>query len=301
MPPRTGNACRTVADQAQARWQAGHLREARELFLSCSKGACGARSAECRAALQRLDQDIPSIIPVVTDEHGTPLLDVQVEMDGKLLISHLDGRGLPVDPGLHQFSFKAGQGVFHVEQVMIVEGQRNRVLAAQWTASGANAGASASVAEAAPQSAGPGDAVPAPALEQRSAGAMPPSAASGTALPTADQPHSGKRRSPIWMYAIGGAGVAAVGTSLLLVHWGSQDNGLLDRCAPNCKRSSVDHVRHMYIASDIALGTGVVALGVATWLFISDFTREKAPTEAAYTFDVKPRDLGAVATVGGRF
>jgi ribosome biogenesis GTPase len=65
-------------------------------------------------------------------------------------------------------------------------------------------------------------------------------------------------------YVVAGAGVAAIGTSLLFAVWGSNDNERLNRCAPNCSADSVEHVKNLYIASDVTMGVGVVALGVAT-------------------------------------
>ena len=100
------------------------------------------------------------------------------------------------------------------------------------------------------------------------------------------------------------AGLAAVGTSFLLAHWGREDNVRLDRCAPNCSQDSVDHVRNMYIAADIALGAGIVAIGAATWLYLSHPDAEepaRAESKQAYRFDVRPLASGAFATVRGAF
>jgi hypothetical protein len=102
-------------------------------------------------------------------------------------------------------------------------------------------------------------------------------------------------------YVVAGTGLAAIGTSLLLVYWGSHDNEKLNRCAPDCNPDSVRHIRRMYIASDITMGAGVAALGVATWLLVSDLTEDQAAPRSAYSLDVKPLRSGAFAAFGGAF
>src|SRR6202011_4498491 len=56
----------------------------------------------------------------------TPRVDVQVRVDGKILTSTLDGKALPVEAGLHEYTFATDRGVFATEKVMIAEGEQNR-------------------------------------------------------------------------------------------------------------------------------------------------------------------------------
>jgi len=64
-------------------------------------------------------------------------------------------------------------------------------------------------------------------------------------------------------------------------------------------QESVDHVRRIYLASDVALGAGLAAFGTGViWLIAgSGPSKEKSP----YAFDVKPSSAGALATVSGSF
>jgi hypothetical protein len=288
-PADAARGCALASDRAQAKWQAGHLREARELFLSCTKASCGARAQRCRAAVAQLEQDTPSVVPVVTDASGAPVLEVTVKLDGQTLISRLDGRGVPVDPGPHEFSFSTERGVFDTQKVLIVEGQRNRVIAA-----------TAPAADASPPAAA--EAAPAPVVAQPALAAGAGVAFSAPTTPAKGSETDAQTRGPSALtYVVAGAGLAAVGTSLLLVNWGSDDNERLNQCAPNCSQASVDHVRHLYIAADVGMGVGVVALGVATWLLVSDLSGERAPSRGAYAVDVKPLARGAYATLGGAF
>jgi hypothetical protein len=80
-------------------------------------------------------------------------------------------------------------------------------------------------------------------------------------------------------------GLAALGAGAALTYWGRRDNDLLARCAPYCSPASIDHIRQLYLASDIAIGTGVAAIGIAGVIFL----------------DVRPAPSGAIASVAGTF
>jgi hypothetical protein len=113
------------------REQSGHLIEASELFLACAKEACGTLLQECGSKHIQLAAEIPSIVPVVTDHRGQPNVDVEVKMDGEVLTSKLDGRALRIDPGAHEFAFSTTNGgVFATQKLMILQGQRNRLISA---------------------------------------------------------------------------------------------------------------------------------------------------------------------------
>jgi hypothetical protein len=140
-PKATGSehACMTAFKTAQQHEQSGRLVEASQLFLSCEDETCGSPLwEECAASASRLRAYMPSIVPLVVDDLGQPradVLDVRVKMDGALLISRLDGRALPVDPGTHEFSFDMGGGVVATQKVTIVRGQRNRAISVSLRAS----------------------------------------------------------------------------------------------------------------------------------------------------------------------
>jgi len=107
--------------------QSGNLRQARELFIKCSKASCGSPlREECTTRFTQLSTDIPSIVPVVTDDAGGPQTDVEVRVDGEKLTSSLDGHSFSLDPGVREVSFSKDGRVFATQKVMIVQGQRNR-------------------------------------------------------------------------------------------------------------------------------------------------------------------------------
>ncbi len=284
--------------------KAGHLREARETLRTCAEAtACAGLAPKCAAKYTQLGADMPSIVPIVADDTGTPRADVEVRMDGQMLTSKLDGKGIPVEPGLHELTFSADGKVVGTQKVLVVEGQRNRTVSVvigggEKSSPKATAGASPAANDA-PRSA------QASAPEDTSPGKGDD--AEGPVSSPAEKAAPGRFAMPhsALPYVLAGVGVAAVGAGALLTFWGKKDNDQMGAdCGQTqtCLQSSVDHVKTLYIASDISVGAGVVALGVATWLFASSrSTEEKPAPRSAYVFDVQPTRTGAVASVSGAF
>ena len=277
--------CAAKQKQLQTLEQSGHLREARDAALECSPAVCGELvSQQCRTRHQILEEEIPSVVATAVDEQGAPLVEVEVRVDGALLTTRIDGQGILLDPGLHEFSFSAKDRSPYVEKILIAQGERNRRVSAVLQPAPSVPSAGAKEAAAAVAATPPGSAAPPTA-------AAAPVAASPAVVTEPSRHVSG------WTYVVGGVGVAALGTSIALATWGHTDNQLLDQCAPNCSQESVDHVRHLYIAADVSLGVGVVALGVATWMYFSTpKSAEPRADQAGNQFDVRLAPQGAFAT-----
>jgi hypothetical protein len=299
-------SCKAAYKAAQEREQTCHLREAKELYLTCSKVACGAfMRPECTTKYTQLESDVPSVIPVVTDERGAAIVDVQVKMDGELLTSRLDGRALPVDPGMHEFTFTTGAGVIASQKVMIVAGQRNSPLSVSLGRPTRTLAASVTVppprANLEPRAVAPEK----PAPEKVATRKLVPE----KTLPVEDVREAAStgpqhRRSPGPLpYIIGGAGVAAVGVGALLTLWGQKDNSAMGQCAPDCAPATVTHIKTMYTIADISFGAGAAALGAAAYLFATSGSsgKERPPARAVYSVDVEPTRNGAFASVSGKF
>jgi hypothetical protein len=124
--------CMTAYEDANDRLRSSALLEAKPFLLICAKSECGIfLQRECLAAYTRLDtEDIPTVVPVVTDDAGVLQSEVQVTVDGQVLTTRIEGRPLPVDPGIHEFSFSSAGVVFATERVLIVQGKHNRAIAA---------------------------------------------------------------------------------------------------------------------------------------------------------------------------
>jgi hypothetical protein len=302
-------ACAAAYKSAQERQQANHLREARDLYLACKKAACSkAIRQQCTASYIAVAEDIPTVVPLVTDDQGTPRVDVQVTMDGEFLATRLDGQAYPVDPGIHELSFSTlDGGVFATQKLVVAQGQRNRTVSATFSDRRGKKALAASTIPVPPAdraaleprapaekgeaegskpsvvAAAEGDQAP-----QESASATPPSASSGGPGPLP--------------YVIGGAGLAAIGAGALFIAWGNKDNDKLGQCAPFCSQASVDRVSTLYTTANISIGVGAAALGVATYLFLtSGSNNERPPSRVPYAFDLQPTPSGAFATVSGAF
>jgi hypothetical protein len=72
------------------------------------------------------------------------------------------------------------------------------------------------------------------------------------------------------MYALGGLGVAGIGTFAVLAASGyTAEEHLRDTCEGSCSSHAVSSVRRRYVFADAALGVGVTSLLVlgAVWLW----------------------------------
>jgi hypothetical protein len=288
----------------QEQEKAGHLRAARDSFQTCAQvTSCTGLAPKCGVKYSELASQMPSVVPVVTDEAGSPRVDVQVKVDGETLCSQLDGKGLPVEPGVHEFSFSTERGVFATQKVMIVEGQRNRPITVSMRPTGAVATtAPVDTAATSPAAVEIKPAASAKMVADEPASDSEPAVASAPAAAVSAAPLPRKGPSTL-TYVFGAAGIVGLGAGAALTFWGKKDNDALSQCKPSCSPASVDHIRTLYIASDISLGVGAAALGVAAVLYATTSRSGEQPTapKAAYSVDVHPVQSGAVASVSGAF
>jgi hypothetical protein len=111
------------------------------------------------------------------------------------------------------------------------------------------------------------------------------------APPGADAAPPSERPTPAVVYVLGSIGLTGVATFMGLGIAGLvRENALRDDCAPSCSPGDVDAVRGMYVAGDVALGVGVIALGGALALYLL------RPTVAT---DVTPPAPSSSATRAG--
>lgn len=318
--PEAVSACVDNYKTGLDKEQSGHLRQARELFIKCSKASCGSPlREECTTRFTQLSTDIPSIVPVVTDDAGGPQTDVEVRVDGEKLTSSLDGHSFSLDPGVREVSFSKDGRVFATQKVMIVQGQRNRLISASMSEGGgtvASAPSSKRAIKAAPaKKAAPAVVAQNSDTEASEAAAEPvtkkvtphlgaPAPKPGTE-PEVDltaEEHS-KGGVPTLSYVLGGTGIAALAAGATLIYWGRKDNSRLTECSipdtANCSQGTVDHIHNLYLAGNVALGVGVASLAAAYWVYSRSGKEES--TKEAYHFDVQPNKGGAVAGIAGSF
>jgi len=316
-PAKKENSCVAAFRTAQEHEQAGQLADARELWLKCAKATCGSfLKQECTTRYTQLDGDIPSIVPLVTDEAGTPRVDVQVRIDDKLVASQLDGRALQCDPGMHEFTFSADGNVFSKQKIMILQGQRNRQISASLHAPGRRAAvrSKTAIAEAEkPAPEAPAAEVAASKVEtetpptkseQKSDDAAEAKGDDGAAFnfaggaPDPDEPRGESHKLS---YLLAGVGVAGLSAGALMIYWGRKDNDLLSTCSPGCPPGNVSHIRHLYLAGDIVAGVGVASLAASYLVYALTHSKEEKATQEAYLFHVAPTSSGAVAGISGSF
>ena len=330
--PASLNRCVAAYRESRENERTSHLRAARDLLIECAKPSCSrVLRQQCINRYIRLDADMPSVVPVVTDRSGAPRVDVEVKVDGAPLASRLDGRAIAVDPGVHEFSFHAGGELLASQKVMIIEGQRNRPIAVSVQAKrsltatkapGTSDSKMRTEQALAPAAASPvtdlGESAPGAGTAQTSgapAATGPvaeeaPDAANDSEEAPSDLHESkvlSKPHRSVLPYVLASVGVAGIGGFGLLTYWGRQDNAALDRCTPNCQQSSVDHIHNLYLAADISLGVGIAALGTAAVLWATSSrgnpNAEPASSQktAAYRLDFRPTNSGAFAALSGAF
>jgi hypothetical protein len=307
--PRDEEACLNVLKEAKAKEQSGELQAARVLLRQCAQNPCsGFVRQQCINRNIKLEMDTPSVVLLVTDAGGGSRTDVQVKVDGEPFASTLDGRALPIDPGMHDFSFIADGHVFATQRILIVQGQRNRFITANIGRSGSR-GAVAADDSAVPTSEEQIAKLPvarpraklaeAPAAQK--AAAEPEATAESGAESTPEQGTPKHRRILPWVLT--GVGAAGLGAGAVFTLWGRKDNNNLSACSPNCSDATLSHIKRVYQAADIAIGVGVAALAAAYWsyAFSQSSTAESKSSETALRLDVAPTTSGGFAAVSGRF
>jgi len=267
--------CLAASDQGQQLRDDGKYRRAREAFSACARDACPALvRRDCMKWLADLEQSSPSVVVGAKDDKGGDLVDVTVLVDGAPLVTKLDGKPVPVDPGAHVLRFET-RGYPRVEQhVMVHAGEKSRLLVVQF-----------------------GTPAP-PAPPATPATATAPAAAAAPA----DPGHTPEgTRTSAWVF--GGLALVAFGTEAYFGFSGLSDRSSLkaQACAQtaSCPQSSVDSIRTKFTVADIALGVGIASAAISAYLFLAP-PSETVPSHAA-AVDVVPVPGGAAVSVAGRF
>jgi hypothetical protein len=233
---------------------------------------------------------------------------------------------LPIDPGLHEFSFSTGDHVFANQKILILQGQRNRFITALVDTAGAGhianereqaavelgevprtsptrtAASRVSATAANADAVAPAAAAPAPGVET-TAEKDEEDSPSGSARSSAPEPvkTSRHRLLPI---LLGGVGVVSLGAGALLTYWGRKDNDALAQCSPNCAANTLPHIRRVYYGADAAIGVGIAALAAAYFVYdIKHGSSGEVAGGEALRFGIEPTRTGGggLASVSGAF
>ena len=236
-------ACVASYEESQTQMRRSHLHEARASLQTCLDEAC---PSTLRADCAGWLKEVETRTPSVVVEvvqDGATVKDAKLAIDGKPQL--IDGRAIEIDPGAHAFKVDAPTGTASAD-TMLREGEKLRVVRLELPAT--------KKPEPPPTAA----VVPAPAP-------------------------SYKRPTPWTVWATGGVGVVSLGVFGAFAATGKSDEHGLEPCKPSCTQSQIDHVHGKYVAADVFLGIGVVALGAATVLY---FTRPRITVEKSALFEL---------------
>ncbi|HEY6463642.1 MAG TPA: hypothetical protein VIY73_25915 [Polyangiaceae bacterium] len=242
----TAAQCAGAAEKAQSLRDAAKLVEARAQLLVCMRDECPQVVVhDCVGWMREVEQNLPTVVFAARDPAGADVTDVAVRVDGVPTVQRLDGTAVAIDPGEHVFRFeRAGAAPVDVH-ALVREGEKNRILGAQWT---------------------PGLAL----------GAAADSTVTG--------PASAHGRHTAWPWIVGGVAVVAAGTAIAGIASGLTDRDRMTRTCgttpAGCPEGQIDSARTRVWIGDVAAGVAVVAGAAAAWLFVSESTRVSVGVQA---------------------
>jgi hypothetical protein len=129
-----GDACGDAFTQSSKLARHGKLLEARAALRTCAAVGCPETMRTlCTHDLEAIEPRVPSVVIRARDpDTQRDLVDVVVHVDGVLLEGALDGAAREVDPGLHTFRFERAGLAPSEQQDVIAEGEKSRLIDAQW-------------------------------------------------------------------------------------------------------------------------------------------------------------------------
>jgi hypothetical protein len=281
--------CAQAYERAQDEKTTGQLKAAIEHLKRCVDAKCAKFiRKDCVQWMQDAKRALPTVVFSIR-EGGDEITDVEILCDDKMLIRMLDGKPIPVDPGLHDFTFNVPGLVPAERQVLIKEGERNRII---------------KVELGTPERIAPPPPLPPPAIAAVAAPSPPPSpppSPSSNAEPTLSakpNPPLAESSPPSLAHALpyGLAGVGALGVAgfAVFASFGASQKGDLERsCSPFCQTGQVDSAKTKYVLADTCLGVGLVSLGVATYLLVKRHGQSSSTRNAATSVSFIPQSSGS--------
>ncbi|HEY2370112.1 MAG TPA: hypothetical protein VGH87_27125 [Polyangiaceae bacterium] len=125
-------ACFDASEKAQKLKNDKKLSDARQQFIICARELCPqVVRVECAKSLTEVESGLSTVVVRARDADGKDLIDVKVYVDGNLLLPKLQGTAVPMDPGAHKFRYEFPDGRSYEEDVLIAEGEKDRVIRAE--------------------------------------------------------------------------------------------------------------------------------------------------------------------------
>lgn len=234
--------CPSSSEEGQRQRDKNKYVDARAMFRACSQPTCPAIvRKDCSKWLAELDETQPSVVIAAQDAAGADLAAVRVKLDERQVASRIDGSPIAVDPGEHTLRVEA-DGHAAVSQRLIVRvNEKSRLIRIVFQD-------------------GPKVAVVGP-----------------PAKPAPDAPP--KAGTPVAGIVLAGVGALALGS---FAYFGLKSKGdlgsLRSSCAPYCDQSKLEDVKSKMLIADVSLGVGIVAIGIAAVLFLTNGPPKPAVT-----------------------
>ncbi len=248
----------------------------------CARDVCPATiKKDCSDWLSQSEASLPSVVLGAKDSHGQDLAAAKVTIDGQPSDEKLEGKAMFVDPGPHTFRFEI-PGEKPIDQQIVVREAR-RIASSRCRGK-----------------------KPRRSSRRFREALRPPPA----------EPEEKKSKVPAII--VGGIGIAALGVGAVFAIVGTGDyNDLKNGCGQtkSCTDSDVQPVKTKILIADIAFGVGIVAIGTAVVLYITESGSSSAHAQVgsalpkkkntgfitAPKFDFAPLPGGGAAMLGGSF
>ena len=232
-PPKPSKTCIAAHEEGQKLRSEKKPHAAHEKFVQCANETCPVVvRKECVDQLAAADKDAPTVALEARDDNGNDTAAVKVSLDGTEVASKLTGVAIDVEPGEHVFKFERDDGKSIEQKVLVVEGEKNRKIAADFSTL-----------------------VPKKETATPKKEAPPPPAAQGI--------------SPV-VWIAGGASVLALGSfGFFAIHGKNAEHEVADRCSPHCNDADVTSIHRDYAVADISLGIAAVAAAIAIYFAVA--------------------------------
>jgi hypothetical protein len=217
----------------------GKFLEAQEKLLICSSRTCpGAIISDCGQWIEELEQKTPSMVFEVRRD-SLEATEARVFVDDQLVTDW--ARALKVNPGRHTVRAELPPFEPIVENLVLPEGQRLRLVPFSFKT--AAAPPPASTVEPAPVA--PQPATPLPLLAPR-------------------------RPTPVLVYPLlGVAAAGAVSFAVFSLMGRSKQSDLEQECKPDCSETQLKPMKRSYLIADVSAAAGGAALLGAALLYLT--------------------------------
>ena len=129
VPAWADNKCGTAYVEAQKLRKKGAFTMTRQQLLICASSECiDVVKNDCLGWLDEVNAAVPSVVVAAKGADGKETLDVQVTIDGKLSTHELTTTAIELDPGTHVFAFEYAGQPPREETVILLQGQKNKLI-----------------------------------------------------------------------------------------------------------------------------------------------------------------------------